>query len=314
MIRREFTLLVLLATLLGFAWLAEPSFLNVRAQTLLGMHIWELAILSLPMLLIVISGGIDLSIGSMVAFCAVTMGLLHERGSPVWILVLASLLAGCVLGLLNGWFVAKLKVHPLIVTLATLAAYRGLAEGISGARPLSGFPESIQAISGTKWLGLPVPGYFFLILALAASLVLGRLVFGAWVYAIGTAEKPALFSGIPVARVKLMLYGFSGLCAGLAAIVLVSRNNTAKADMAMGLELDVITAVVLGGAKIEGGEGTVFGLILGVLLIHETRQFVSWHWKQNELNFVVVGGLLIGAVLLQRLLSARKRVVSAQSD
>ncbi|HRK21056.1 MAG TPA: hypothetical protein PLX06_04580, partial [Fimbriimonadaceae bacterium] len=156
-------------------------------------------------------------------------------------------------------------------------------------------------------------GYLFLWLAILVALPLARLVFGAWVYAIGTAEKPALFSGIPVARVKLMLYGFSGLCAGLAAVVLVSRNNTAKADMAMGLELDVITAVVLGGAKIEGGEGNVLGLILGVLLIHETRQFVSWHWKQNELNLIVVGGLLIGAVLLQRLLSSRNRVVSAQS-
>lgn len=313
MIRREFILIVLLAGLFGFAWSTEPAFLTLRAQTLLGMHIWELAILALPMLLIVISGGIDLSVGSMVAFCAVTMGLLHERGAPVWVLVSASLAAGSVLGLLNGWFVAKLRVHPLIVTLATLAAYRGLAEGISGARPLSGFPESVQAIAATKWLGLPVPGYLFLLLAVLVAVVLGRLVFGAWVYAIGTAEKPALFSGIPVARVKLMLYGFSGLCAGLAAVVLVSRNNTAKADMAMGLELDVITAVVLGGAKIEGGEGNVLGLILGVLLIHETRQFVSWHWKQNELNLIVVGGLLIGAVLLQRLLSARNRVVSAQS-
>ncbi|HRK21057.1 MAG TPA: hypothetical protein PLX06_04585, partial [Fimbriimonadaceae bacterium] len=157
MIRRELVLVVLLAGLLGYAWFTEPAFLTIRAQTLLGMHIWELAILALPMLMIVISGGIDLSVGSMVAFCAVTMGLLHERSAPVWMLVSASLMAGCILGLLNGWFVAKLKVHPLIVTLATLAAYRGLAEGISGARPLSGFPESIQAISAMKWLGLPVP-------------------------------------------------------------------------------------------------------------------------------------------------------------
>jgi len=313
MMRREAVLVALLAALMGFAWYYEPAFVTVRAQTILGMHLWELAIVAVPMLLIVISGGIDLSVGSAIAFCAVTLGLLHERGVPIGFAAAAAILAGALLGLLNGWFIAKLKVHPLIVTLATLAAFRGAAEGISAARPISGFPEPFLDLTAARPVGVPIPGLLFLALAILAALVLARTVFGRWVYAIGTAEKPALFSGIPVARVKLLLYAFSGACAGLAAVVLVSRNNTAKADLATGLELDVITAVVLGGAKIEGGEGNVAGLLLGILLIHETRQFVSWHWRQSELNLIVVGGLLIATVLIQRLLSARKRVVSAQS-
>lgn len=311
--RREGTLLALLAGLLGYAWYADPNFVTVRAQTLLGMHVWELAIVALPMLLIVISGGIDLSVGSSVAFCAVTIGLLFERGVPIFAAAAFAVIVGGLLGLLNGWFVAKLRVHPLIVTLATLAAFRGAAEGLSSARPISGYPESFQAVSSAKVVGIPIPGILFFALAVLAAVVLARTVFGHWVYAIGTAEKPALFSGIPVARVKMALYAASGLCCGLAAAILVSRNNTAKADLATGLELDVITAVVLGGAKIEGGEGNVVGLLLGILLIHETRQFVSWHWKQSELNLIVIGTLLIGTVLLQRLFAARRRVVSAQS-
>lgn len=311
--KRELTLFALLAGLLGYAWYADPNFVTVRAQTLLGMHVWELAIVALPMLLIVISGGIDLSVGSSIAFCAVTIGLLFERGVPIFAAAGIAVVMGGVLGLVNGWFVAKLKVHPLIVTLATLAAFRGAAEGISSARPISGYPDSFQAVSATKYLGIPLPGIVFLVLSILTAILLTRSVFGRWIYAIGTAEKPARFSGIPVDRVKMLLYSLSGLCCGLAAVILVSRNNTAKADLATGLELDVITAVVLGGAKIEGGEGNVVGLILGILLIHETRQFMSWHWKQSELNLIVIGGLLIGTVLLQRLFAARRRVVSAQS-
>jgi len=298
---RELTLVVLLTCLMAAASVLEPKFVTVRAQTLLATHLWELALVAIPMLLIVITAGIDLSVGSIVALSAVSFGLMFERNVPPVVAVALTVIIGTMLGGLNGWFVTKMKVHPLLVTLATLAAYRGMAEGISTARAISGYPDwLLSALQG------PTPVVIFVLVALGTHLVMTRIYFGRWVLAIGTEENVSRFSRIPVDRVKLWLYGFSGLVCGIAAILLVARNNTAKADMASGLELDAITAVVLGGASIHGGKGRVTGLVLGLILIHETREFVSWHWKQNELNLVVIGSLLILTVLLENIAEIRK--------
>jgi rhamnose transport system permease protein len=299
---REAALAVLLILLMVTANALEPKFVTMRAQGLLATHLWELAIVAVPMLLIIIAGGIDLSVGAMVALAAVTLGLLFERGTPATVAALVAIAVAGAAGFANGWFVAKLKVHPLIVTLATMAVFRGLAEGLSLARPISGYPASFLAISQNN-----VPGYLFAGFALVTGFVLARTKFGRGVVAIGMEETAARFSGIPVARIKLVLYALSGLVCGLAGVILVARNNTAKADLGVGLELEAITAVILGGARIEGGRGKVLGLVLGLLLIHETREFVSWHWKQNELNMIVIGSLLIVTVLLERLLAARRR-------
>lgn len=293
---REATLVVALVALLGVAMVLEPRFVTLRTQGLLAAHTWELAIVAIPMLLIIIAGGIDLSVGSMLALSAVTLGLLHERGVPPMLAAVCAVGVGTVCGALNGWLVARTRVHPLLITLASMAAFRGIAEGISLARPLSGYPDAFLALSaGAK------PGLTFLALALAAHFVLSRTRFGRWTVAIGTEENVSRFSQIPVDRMKLMLYAFSGLACGIAAVLMVARNNTAKADLGMGMELEAITAVVLGGASIEGGRGRVLGLVLGLALIHLTREFVSWHWRQSELNLLVIGGLLIVAVLFDRM-------------
>jgi rhamnose transport system permease protein len=300
---REWILFLLLVALLVVAGLLEPRFLTMRSQVLLASHLWELAIVAVPMLLIIMIGGIDLSIGAMVALCAVALGLLFEKGVSPFVGAFAALGAGAALGFTNGWFVAKMRVHPLIVTLATMAAFRGIAEGISLARPISGYPDSFLALSSGKLLGVPYPLLVFIGIAVAAWFVLAKMRFGRWIVAIGTEENVSRFSGIPVNRVKIILYTMSGLVCGIAATLLVARNNTAKADIGMGLELEAITAIVLGGASIDGGKGKVLGLVLGLLLIHETREFVSWHWKQSELNLIVLGALLIGTLLVERLVA-----------
>ena len=300
---REFVLLILLAALLIFASAVDPRFISLRAQMLLASHLWELAIVALPMLLIIMIGGIDLSVGSMVALCAVVLGLSFEKNMPLPLASLIAIAAGIMLGYANGWFVARLRVHPLVVTLATMAAFRGIAEGISLARPISGYPQWFLNLSQGKLVAVPIPMLSFLAMAVATWILISKFRLGRWIVAIGTQERVARFSGIPVDRVKLALYAFSGGACGLAAILLVARNNTAKADLGMGLELEAITAVVLGGARIEGGKGKVFGLVMGLLLIHQTREFVSWHWRQNELNLIVMGLLLIGALAIERVLT-----------
>lgn len=293
---REATLSLMLILLLGAASVLEPKFVTLKAQTLLSTHLWELAIVSVPMLLIIITGGIDLSIGAIIALTSVVFGLLFEKGVSPWIAAPIALVVATTLGAINGWFVAKLRVHPLLVTLASMAAFRGIAEGISMARPLSGYPEAFLTLSRGF-----TPVAIFAILALAAHVILTRTHAGRHIIAIGTDENVSRFSKTPITKIKLMLYAFSGFACGLATLILVARNNTAKADLGMGIELDAITAVVLGGASIHGGKGRIPGLILGLLLIHETREFVSWHFKQNELNLLVIGTLLIATVLLENI-------------
>jgi len=299
----EATLGLLLAGLLAWAGRVEPAFLSARSQAELATHSWEMALVAVPMTLLIVMGGIDLSVGSTLALAAVVLGLTYEAGVSAWAGAVLAVLTGCACGALNGLFITRLRVHPLIVTLATLAAFRGVAEGISLGRPISGFPDSFAVIGRGTFLGIQVPALFVAAAATAAALLLARMPTGRFIYAIGHNETATRFSGIAVDRIKMWLYTLAGAAAGLAAVLLVARRNTAKADLAGGLELDVITAVVLGGVSIYGGRGNMAGVLLGLVLIHETREFVSWHWNRAELNLVVIGVMLIVAVMLNRVLA-----------
>jgi rhamnose transport system permease protein len=259
------------------------------------------------MTLIIITAGIDLSIGSTMALAAVILGLAYEHHIPITLACGLALLTATAAGALNGFFISKIHVHPLIVTLATLSAYRGIAEGISQARPISGFPESFSFLGQGALAHIPVPALLFLILALITWVILAKTPFGRGLYAIGFNPTASRFSGIPVARAKFLLYTLSGATAGLASLCFVSRRNTAKADIGLGLELDVITAVVLGGTSIFGGKGKIPATLLGILLIHETREFISWHYQYDELIPLVIGVLLIASVLLNSMLTPRAR-------
>ena len=305
--RQEIVLLVLLAGLLGLAYALSPNFLTPTAQIGLSTHVWELALIALPMTLIILTAGIDLSVGSTMALSAVTFGLSYQAHLPIGVCALLTLAVGGLAGALNGFFVAYVRVHPLIATLATLAAYRGIAEGLSLGRPVSGFPDSFTQLGQGTLLGFPIPGLIFLVFLVAIGLCVTRLPLGLWLSSIGYNETAARYSGIAVSKIKFWLYTSSGLMAALAALLFVARRNTAKADVGAGMELGVITAVVLGGTSIFGGRGRLFGTVLGVLLIHETREFVSWQWNRDELNLIVIGMLLILSVLADSLLSPKAR-------
>lgn len=303
----ELVLAAILVALLSAASWIDPAFVRPSVQLGLFSQVWELAILAVPMTLIIITAGIDLSVGSTMALSAVVFGLSHQAGWPIAFDLLLALLTGTLAGLLNGIFVAYVRVHPLIVTLATLSAYRGVAEGISHARPISGFPAWFSRISGGDIAGVPYPAALFILSALAGAVVLARTIFGRSLYAIGYNPTASRFSGIRVARIRLVLYTLAGFTAAVAAILYVSRRPTAQADIGTGMELDVITAVVLGGTSIFGGRGRIIGTVLGVLLIHETRQFVSWHWRTDEIISIVVGVLLVASVILNLMLTPRDR-------
>ena len=293
--RHETMLVAMLAALMLYAWRVDPSFVTWQAQSSLAQHGWEIALIAVPMTFIILTGGIDLSVGSIMALCAVAFGLGFKSRLPISVLALLVLCLGLSLGLINGLIITRFKVHPLIVTLATLSAYRGIAEGVSLAKPYSGFPANFLTFGNGIW-----PPILTLISFLAAILLLTKFTFGRTVIAVGNNEVASRFSGLSVDRVKLILYSWSGLFAGLATLILCARRNTAKADLGLGMELSITTAVVLGGVSIEGGRGSVLGVALGVTLLHELREFVSWHWQKDELNMVLTGVLLVGSVLIQQ--------------
>jgi rhamnose transport system permease protein len=314
----ELLLLGVLVVLMVVARRVDPGFVTGETQQSQLLNSWEWALLALPMTYIIVTGGIDLSVGSTMGLSAVVLGMLYQLGHwPIWAASLGALGTGVLCGLLNGIFVAKIKVHPLIVTLATYSAYRGLAEGLSlGVASLynvksvySGFPErftwlgQIGLFAGSDpahphWYAVSAAGWIFAGAAVVMAVVLAKAPFGRTLYAIGHNETGARFSGLKVDRAKLVIYTLSGLASGFAAVVYAAHRDTAQASTAQGLELVVITAVVLGGTSIFGGRGRIIGTVLGVALIHETKEFVSWHYNDNTLIQLVLGLLLLVTVAI----------------
>ncbi len=303
----EAAIALLLVGLLIVSSCLMPKFLKLESQLLLSRQLWELAIVTLGMTLIVITGGIDLSVGATMGLCAVMFGISFTATQSIAVACTASLIAGIACGALNGTLISKFRLHPLIITLATFAAFRGVAEGISQGAAYSKFGDDFGQIARGSLGGIPYPGYLFAALAVGMGIFLAKTAQGRFIYAMGHNETAARFAGVDVDRFKFWLYTLSGFLAGLATIIFVARFDTARADAGKGLELDAITAVVVGGTSIFGGRGNIIGSVLGLLLIHETRLFVSRYWQVDELRSIVIGILLIASVLLYRVLIRNNR-------
>src|SRR5574337_1233360 len=225
-----------------------------------GRLMAEIGLIALPMTFVIVTGGIDLSVGVIVGLCAIVLGYSWKNlGFPLPLAIVFALFVGALAGLVNGLVITRIKVPPLIMTIATLALYRGLAEGVSQARSVRGYPDWFYFLGQGDVFGVPAQLLILIVLTVIAGVALDRTTFGRALYAIGANETAARFSALNVDRAKLIIYTLSGLASGLAAFVLVSRVTTTRMDMGLGYELDVIAAVVLGGASIFGGSGTIWG-------------------------------------------------------
>ena len=225
----------------------------------------------------------------------------QKLGIPLPLAMFLGVVVGGVAGLVNGIIITRFRVPPLIATLATLALYRGLAEGISQARSVRGYPEWFFVLGQGEVLGVPTQLWIFLACAVVAAIVLGMSTFGRATYATGANIVAARFSGIPVDRTILLIYTASGLISGLAAIIFVSRVSTTRSDMGTGLELDVITAVVLGGTSIFGGRGTIIGTLLGLILMQALKNGLALAGVKGDGTIVVIGLILIATIIISNL-------------
>jgi rhamnose transport system permease protein len=302
LVRHETILgILLIAALVVLAFQSDRFF---TADNLLnqGRLMAEVGLVALAMTFVIVTGGIDLSVGSILGLVAILLGVFWQNlGLPLPLAMLLGVVVGGIAGLVNGLIITRFGVPPLIATLATLALYRGLAEGISQARSVRGYPEWFFALGQGDFLGVPVQLWLFIVAVAIAAGILGLTVFGREVYSIGSNEIAAHFSGIRVDRAKLLIYTASGLVAGLAAIVFVSRVSTTRSDMGTGLELDVITAVVLGGTSIFGGRGTIIGTVLGLFLMQALKSGLALAGVKGDGTIVIIGIVLIGATLISNL-------------
>lgn len=278
----------------------SPYFLDARNLSRTSSDFMEIGLMMLPMVFIIITGNIDLSVASNMGMSASFMGLLHNMGVNIWVAALAGLLLGTLGGFLNGYLVARVKLPALVVTLGTYAFYRGIAYGFLGDQAARGYPEAFTYLGQGKVFGTLVPFsvVLFVVMAVIFGLVLHRTTFGRYLYAIGNNENATNYSGVPVARIKFILYTLSGFMAALAGLVLAARFGSTRPDNGTGLELSVITAVVLGGVDINGGKGTMVGSALSLLLIGLTRFGMGLLNIQGQVQGIAIGLLLILSILL----------------
>ena len=268
-----------------------------------GRLMSEVGLVALPMTFIIVTGGIDLSVGSILGLCAILLGVLWQGlGIPLGLVLILVLVVGILAGMFNAAFIVRVGVPPLIMTLATLALYRGLAQGISQARSVTGYPAWFFWFGQGTVAGLPVQLWAFILMAIVSAIVLRSTTLGRSLYAVGNNPVGARFSGLPVGRNLLIIYAFSGLMAATAAIIFVSRVTTTRSDMGTGLELDAIAAVVLGGTSIFGGKGSIFGTILGLVLIQLLKNGLALTGVTSDATIIVIGSTLIFAILVNNLI------------
>jgi rhamnose transport system permease protein len=298
----ELMSLALLIVAFAISAATLPAFLDARYLLDRSTVYMEAGLMALAMTFVIAAGHIDLSCASILALTGALVAKLHVAwGVPMLPLVLLAPVIGAALGGVNGLIVARLRIPSLVVTLATMAAYRGLAQALIGDQSIA-LPEAYRGFDDVLLAGVvPMPVIVFVGAAIVLGVVLHQTLFGAYVLSLGTNPEASRYSGLPVSRVTAGVFVLSGLAAGVGAMMMCSRFAYARWDHAQGLELDVITAVVLGGASIFGGRATIFGTVIALLLIGVLQSAMGLANVDGEYQATANGALLIFAVIASNL-------------
>lgn len=299
--QREFMIFVVVVGVFVIMSFASPYFLssgNLLA-VLLGLSLE--AIIAVGMVNLMASGGFDMSVGSVVAFVGSSTAMFLKLGFPVPLAVLIGLGFGTLIGLFNGVIVSKIGINPFVTTLSSLSLFRGLTLIITKGKNISGLGDSFKMIGQTKILGVQMPIWYALILIVLGDLLLRKSRFFRQSYYIGGNENAARLSGINVDRMKIINFGITGLLAAFSGIVMTSRLGAASVTAGTGLELRVITAVIIGGASLQGGEGTALGAFLGAFLMALITNALTLLGVDVYWQTFVIGATLLTAVLIDRL-------------
>lgn len=295
----QYGLLVAFVAICLVLSLINTKFLTLSNWTIIITQVSINALLAFGVTFVIITGGIDLSLGSMVAVTGVvTASMAHPDTYPVVVPVLAGLLSGVLMGGLNGLIITKSKVPPFIVTLGMMTIGRGLALILSKGRPISNLSDAFNFIGGGHISGIPFPIIVLITAFVICSIVLKKTLLGRYIYAVGGNEQAAKASGIRVNKVKMAVYTICGGLAALAGILLTSRITTGQPNAGAGFELDAIAAAIIGGASTAGGKGTMTGTLIGAMLIGVISNGLDLLNVTSYYQQVVMGTIIIGAVVL----------------
>jgi len=302
---REFAIIGLLALVIVVASLSIRGFGQPITYNYLLLDVAPILFIALPMTLVIITGEIDLSVGSMAGLASVVTGALVQSGAPFELAALAALAVGIIGGAFNGFLITVVGLPSLAVTIGTLALFRGLAVGLLGTTAVTDFPDLWTALAKAKISGTQIPYIVipFLIVLVVFVIVLHFTPFGRGIYAIGLSKDAARFSGVNVERTKFIVFVLSGLVAAFAGIFFTLRFGSARGDNATGLELQVIAAVVLGGVSVFGGRGRLHGVVAAVLLIGVLSSALRLAGVTSDVINIITGGLLVFSVVAASVLA-----------
>ncbi|MEV8338770.1 ABC transporter permease [Leucobacter sp. NPDC077196] len=305
---RESAIIALVVIVVLFASIVVPNFGSKITMTYLLLDIFPILIIALPMTAIIVTGEIDLSVASVVGLSSVLTGVLTQAGVPFGLTIVLALAAGLLAGAINGFLITAVGLPSLAVTIGTLALFRGIAVGMLGTTAVTEFPEFWTDLAKEKIgsTGIPVVMILFVVLAIAFAILLHFTKLGRGIFAIGLSPEAARFSGVDVARTKMLLYMLSGAVSALAGIYFTLRYGSARGDNATGMELQVIAAVLLGGVSIFGGRGALHGVIAGVVLIGVLGSALRLANVTSDVINIITGALLIGAVISTSVIAAIK--------
>ncbi|MEK5078693.1 ribose ABC transporter permease [Solibacillus sp. FSL W7-1436] len=289
-------LIVIVITILNPSFMTTDNVLNILRQVSIS------ALIAFGMTFVILTGGIDLSVGSTLALTGAVAATMLASGIDPVLTILAALLLGAVLGAVNGVIIAKGKVAPFIATLATMTIYRGLTLVYTDGRPVSDLGNEItfQMLGKGYFFGIPVPVCTMILAFIALYVIMHKTTFGRRVYAVGGNESASKLSGINVDRVKIAVYSLTGMLAALSALILTSRLNSAQPTAGTSYELDAIAAVVLGGTSLTGGKGWIFGTLVGALIIGVLNNGLNLIGVSSFFQQVVKGIVILIAVLIDR--------------
>ncbi|CAK6479804.1 Ribose import permease protein RbsC [Peribacillus frigoritolerans] len=289
-------LLFIVITVLNPSFMEPNNILNLLRQTSIN------ALIAFGMTFIILTGGIDLSVGSILALSSALMAGMMVSGLDPILAILVGILLGAIMGVINGILVSKGKMAPFIVTLATMTIFRGLTLVYTDGKPITGIGDSVmfQMLGRGYFLGVPVPAVVMIIAFMILWFLLHKTSFGRKTYAIGGNERASRISGIKVDRVKVAIYGRAGTMAAIAGAILTSRLNSAQPTAGQSYEMDAIAAVVLGGTSLSGGKGRLFGTLVGVLIIGTLNNGMNLLGVSSFYQQVVKGAVILIAVLLDR--------------
>ena len=306
-------ILVLLLTVLILASLTTEGFLTALNFSYIFSNTSEIMIIAFAMLFMIIMGEIDLSVASILALGSAMLGWTYAKGAPIWLSIIICILVGTLCGLVNGFLVTKLGLGSLAVTIGTLALYRGIANGILGENTVNEFPEFWTSFGfdtfGTSFMPKTLPLIIFF--GIMFGILLHRTPFGRRTLAIGQSPEAARFAGVNIIRHKMIVFTFTGFMSGVAGVVYTFRFSTAQADNGVGIELLVISAILLGGVSIFGGIGTMWGVVAGVLLAGSVESWLTLREINAQWRTIVTGLLLLlsvaAPVLVQKSRNRRER-------